>query len=266
MGIAGCSVRGAGHGADVATTTFFRVHGRLLILMALEFCVTSASNWRNLHGDPTIANVASSTWFSDGCCRYMYESQKSHAFLHYFLPRMNHSGTTCTYSSDLHTANEFVLRPGHWKVNLQDLLAAMPGLVRGHQALPVHVPSRLLDANSAREQGLSPEEIDEKVAEILRQCLDTHSGQFDPSWISHKKSGLKPDDERLYSRSRLNKLLAPGQLKSFVNKHPEFTCTTRPSQVIVASLTDPVQGRSICLTILVCRPLGSIASVIELDK
>ena len=43
-----------------------------------------------------------------------------------------------------------------------------------HQALPVHVPSRLLEANSAQAQELRPMEIDEKVAEILRQCLETH--------------------------------------------------------------------------------------------
>ena len=124
--------------------------------------------------------------------------------------------------------SKVVLRPGHWKVNLQDLLAGMPGLDRGHQALPVHVPSRLLDANSAQAQGMSPEEIDENVAQILRQCLDTNRGQFDPSWIKHKNLGLKHDDERLYSR--LNMLLAPGQLKAFVDKHPEFTWSPKKSK------------------------------------
>ena len=74
-----------------------------------------------------------------------------------------------------------------------------------------------------RQRGLSPQEIEEKVAEILRLCLETHGGQFDPSAISHKTAGLKAEDERLYSR--LNKLLAPGQLSSLVDKHPElFGC------------------------------------------
>ena len=59
-----------------------------------------------------------------------------------------------------------------------------------------------------------------KVAAILRLCLETHGGQFDPSAISHKTAGLTAEDERLYSR--LNKLLAPGQLSSFVDKRPEF--------------------------------------------
>ena len=54
----------------------------------------------------------------------------------------------------------------------------------------------------------------------MRQCLDTNGGQFDPSAISHKTAGLKREDERLYAR--LNKLLAPGQLSSFLDKRPEF--------------------------------------------
>ena len=93
----------------------------------------------------------------------------------------------------------------------------------------MHVPIRLREANSAQAEGLSPQEIDEKVAEILRQCLDTHGGQFDPSAISHKTAGLKSEDERLYAR--LNKLLAPGQLSSFVDKRPEFAWMPRnPAQ------------------------------------
>ena len=96
----------------------------------------------------------------------------------------------------------------------------MPGVEPGHQALPVHVPSRLGEANSAQAERLSPQEIDEKVAEILRLCLNSHGGQFDPSAINHKTAGLKADDQRLYAR--LNKLLPPGQLSTFVEKHPEF--------------------------------------------
>ena len=116
--------------------------------------------------------------------------------------------------------SQVLLRPDHWTVSPPDLLAGMPRVEPGHQALPVHVPIRLGEANRAQAEGLSPQEIEEKVAEILRLCLDTHGGQFDPSAINHKTAGLKPKDERLYAR--LNKLLQPGQLSSFVDKHPEF--------------------------------------------
>ena len=121
--------------------------------------------------------------------------------------------------------SQVVLRPGHWTVSPSELLAAMPGVKPGHQALPVHVPIRLREANSAQAEGLSPQEIDEKVAEILRLCLDTYSGQFNPSAIRHKLAGLKPEDERLYARP--NKLLPPGELRSFVDKHPEFAWMPR---------------------------------------
>ena len=109
-----------------------------------------------------------------------------------------------------------------------------------HQALPVHVPIRLAEGNSAEAEGLSPQQIEEKVAEILRLCLETHGGQFDPSAISHKTAGLTAKEECLYSR--LNKLLAPGQLSAFVNKHPEFVWMTKkygrgPSGMIITWAT-----------------------------
>ena len=50
--------------------------------------------------------------------------------------------------------------------------------------------------------------------------MKPHGGSFDPSQITHKNLGLSPSDERMYSR--LNKLLQPGQLREFVDGHPEF--------------------------------------------
>ena len=56
---------------------------------------------------------------------------------------------------------------------------------------------------------------------LVRQCLDAHGGEFDPSWISHKKMGLHPDEERVYST--FNKLLMHGGMKAFIESHPEFS-------------------------------------------
>ena len=47
-------------------------------------------------------------------------------------------------------SSKVVLRPWHRKVNPGELLAGMPGMDRGHQALPVHVPSRLLEPTVPR--------------------------------------------------------------------------------------------------------------------
>ena len=50
-----------------------------------------ARKWRNLHGNPTIANAASSTCFSGACCRPMYGSAKSQHVLRDVLLRIRHS-------------------------------------------------------------------------------------------------------------------------------------------------------------------------------
>ena len=67
--------------------------------------------------------------------------------------------------------------------------------------------------------------MDDRIADILWRCLDAHGGQFDPSRISSKASGQQPGDERIYSK--FNKLLLPGGLRPFVERHPEFSWTSR---------------------------------------
>ena len=54
--------------------------------------------------------------------------------------------------------SQVVLRPAHWTVSPDELLAGMPGVEPGHQALPVHVPIRLGDTTSAQAEGLSPQD------------------------------------------------------------------------------------------------------------
>ena len=113
--------------------------------------------------------------------------------------------------------SEFLLRPKHWKVTPDTLLENLPGADAVHQALPVPVPARLRDAGA----DAAIPDADARVADLVRQCLHAHGGEFDPAKISHKKMGLEPGDEPVYSM--LNKLLVPGSLKAFVAKHPEFS-------------------------------------------
>ena len=61
---------------------------------------------------------------------------------------------------------------------------------------------------------------DERVAAILREILNCHDGRFSPSEISHKYMGRAPREERMYEK--LNRLLRPKELRSFVEQHPEF--------------------------------------------
>ena len=55
---------------------------------------------------------------------------------------------------------------------------------------------------------------------LVRQTLHAHGGAFDPSNISHKRMGLAPENEHVYET--FDKLLKPGQLKPFIERHPEF--------------------------------------------
>ena len=112
---------------------------------------------------------------------------------------------------------DFLLRPGHWKVSPDQLVANLPGADAGHQALPVHAPARLRGAGEEADTL----DADARMVALLQQCLDAHGGEFDPSQISHSKMGLKPEDERVYQK--FNKLLVPGGLKAFIESHAEFT-------------------------------------------
>jgi hypothetical protein len=119
-------------------------------------------------------------------------------------------------------ASRVVLRPKHWHVSLPDLVAEVNRLSRSvveHQPLPVH------ERPSLREQGvlgdtLAPVDRDEEVAEVLRCCLHAYDGAFDPSGVKHSALGLPPGSERAWMR--LNSLLHPGDLRPFVDRHPEF--------------------------------------------
>ena len=55
------------------------------------------------------------------------------------------------------------------------------------------------------------------IEEFLRKCLQTHGGEFDPSKISSKRYGSSTP------WMVLDSLLNKGDLRSFVEQHPEFT-------------------------------------------
>ncbi|CAK0905847.1 unnamed protein product [Prorocentrum cordatum] len=112
---------------------------------------------------------------------------------------------------------DFLLRPGHWKVSPDQLVANLPGADAGHQALPARAPSRLRGAGE--EAGTL--DAGARMVALLQQCLDAHGGEFDPSQISRNKMGFKPEDERVYHK--FNRLLVPGGLKTFIESHPDFT-------------------------------------------
>ena len=76
------------------------------------------------------------------------------------------------------------------------------------------------DESGAERSSNPPNVWESRVEELLREILNRHDGSFDPSSINHYYMGRKPRDDRAYEE--LNRLLNPGELKIFVEQHPEF--------------------------------------------
>ena len=119
--------------------------------------------------------------------------------------------------------SQVVLRPAHWRISPSALLEGLPFTHTVHQALPVHVAPRSLQAGVEAGR-LTAAEVNDRVAALLRWCLTAHGGSFDPSRISRAALRQQPGEEAVYSQ--LNKLLLPGGLRPFVESHPEFSWTT----------------------------------------
>ena len=115
------------------------------------------------------------------------------------------------------------MREAHWRIPLSALLEGLPGTETVHQALPVHVPARSREAGVEAET-LTDAEVDDRVAELLRRCLHTHGGEFDPSRISSKALGQEPGEDKFWNQ--LNKLLPPEGLRPFIERNPEFFYTS----------------------------------------
>ena len=114
-----------------------------------------------------------------------------------------------------------VLRPAHWTIPIAMLLTqfleifgqTQPGT--SHQPLAVHrhhaAPTDKIDMDDQKKQA---------IEEVLRRCLNTHDGAFDPSRISRKRYGLEHHDEAPWLI--LDSLLNKEDLRTFVAQHPEF--------------------------------------------
>jgi len=120
-------------------------------------------------------------------------------------------------------ASNIVLRPKHWNVSLPALLEGLcevmdfGGAGVAHQPLAVHVrPAGGGEMGAA----MTPEQKTEAVAVVIRACLEGHGGSFDPSRIARKWVQL-PDQEKHPWRI-LDDLLLPGELRDFIDAHPEF--------------------------------------------
>ena len=133
----------------------------------------------------------------------------------------------------LRDASKVILRPKHWKVPIQDIvqyMATHSGVQ--HQALPVHQQRRHEHAGEEGDR-MSAEQLNNEVADIIRWCLHTHDGSFDPSRICHRALGLTPAHERMHQR--LNNLLHENDLRPFIQGHPEFQWHTHGQRGMLIS-------------------------------
>ena len=81
----------------------------------------------------------------------------------------------------------------------------------------VHGATRNNDAAHAR---VSPAEVECEVSSIIRRGLNAHGGSFDPARICSRELGIGGNEESAYSA--LDRLLQPGELREFIELHPEF--------------------------------------------
>ena len=85
----------------------------------------------------------------------------------------------------LRNPSQVILRPSHWNVSPDALLAQLPGIDRVHQALPVHTRPRAR-VSGAAVATMESSERDAAVSDVMRKCLRTYGGRFDPSCAALK--------------------------------------------------------------------------------
>ena len=88
--------------------------------------------------------------------------------------------------------------------------------------------------------------MDDKVADLLRRCLNVHGGQFDPSRVNSKAVRHEPGEDRVYFQ--LNRLLLTGGLRPFVERRPEFSWTPKfERKGMLITWAPPVEhARALC--------------------
>ena len=104
----------------------------------------------------------------------------------------------------MESPSNVVLRPSHWSIPRNELVAGLPGATGQLRALPVP-PDK---------------EVDDQVAKIIRSVLRAQGGEFNPNWIVNNWLVLPPHEETVHAR--LNKLAMTKQLKQFVASNDDF--------------------------------------------
>ena len=140
--------------------------------------------------------------------------------------------------------HEVVLRQTHWKMPLQDLvdhlcrIANMTAPDTGRQPLAAPIPRDPLPLSVT---GSHMEKF-AMVEQIVRRCLETHDGAFDPSLISRKKYGTGPNETAPWHQ--LDSLLDKGKFRNFIEQHPDFQITESETKSMIVTWATPHHSKS----------------------
>ena len=116
------------------------------------------------------------------------------------------------------------LRPEHWNVPIEVLHDFLRRIVvdpsaTTHQPLAVHQRGDV-PGPTGRPTELIPANL-ERAAELVRVCLRSHGGSFNPQEINHKLIEQTAGPQKKVF-AQLAELLPKGTFKNFVAQHPDF--------------------------------------------
>ena len=116
-----------------------------------------------------------------------------------------------------------VLCPEHWNVPIEVLHGFLRRIVdpsaTTHQPLAVHQRGDV-PGPTGRPTELIPANL-ERAAELVRVCLRSHGGSFNPQEINHKLIEQTAGPQKKVF-AQLAELLPKGTFKNFVAQHPDF--------------------------------------------
>ena len=88
-----------------------------------------------------------------------------------------------------------VLRPGHWKIPATELIGGLLKITSNDQTGIEHQPLAVRSGRGGPPvETLTGDDNRKAVDQVIRRCLETHDGSFDPAWISSKRYGVQPGE------------------------------------------------------------------------
>ena len=117
-----------------------------------------------------------------------------------------------------------VLHGNHWKMLTNALQEEVFRIIQRQVPTLEHQPLTVPPSHPLEEATIDAERKEDQsfwlVDTVVRRCLETHGGTFDPARINSRLYGLRPDEAPPWEvlAATLNK----GELRGFIDQHPAF--------------------------------------------